>query len=160
MNFWRKLFNRHKVPIEERRDCPVDDGRKSVSCMDVVQIIRDCVSSFKGSEGMVVVILEGYRLQIYLFDGIAHTSWGYNNHIFSTDLVGKTFLIEPPVELSISTYADPMLPIILQKEFEDNDIKIGKLWKLNPQAPDYEMMKILHENDISIRISFERVKQP
>lgn len=157
MNIWKKLFGQDKTPLEERRDGFEVNGMQRVSCMDIVLIIRYEVSKFKRPAGMVVVLLEGYRVQLYLFDGIAHTSWDYTNQIFSTDLVGKLFLIQPPILLFLSMNAETLLPVILQREFAGYDMNIGKLWKLNPNAWDYDTMKLLHENDVSIRISFETI---
>ena len=157
MSLWKKLFGRYKIPIEERRDGFEEDGIKRVSCMDIVRIIKDRVSNFKRSEGMVLVLLEGYRIQMYLFDGIAHTSWDYTNHIFSADQVGKESLIEPAIVLALSVNTETVLPIILQREFAEYDVNIGKLWKLDPNAFDYDIMKALHSNDIFIRISFDKI---
>ncbi len=159
MSLLKKLLQSHKIPIEERRDGFEVDGLQRVSCMDIVRIIKESVYNFKRSEGMVVVLLEGYRVQIYLFDGIARTSWDYTNHIFSTDRISNCYLVGPPIVLLLSMNTETVLPIIMQREFAEYDIKIGKLWKLNTQAWDYEMMKILHENNISIRISFERIRE-
>lgn len=157
MSIWKKLFCQPKIPLEERRDGFEVEGMQRVSCMDIVHLIKDSVSNFKSSEGMVVVLLEGYRVQIYLFDGISHVSWGYNNHIFSTDNIGKLFMVEPPLLLFLCMNTETLLPVVLKREFVDYDMSIGKLWKLNPQAWDYEMMRVLHENDISIRISFDKI---
>jgi hypothetical protein len=157
MSIWRKFFSQSKIPLEERRDGFEVDGMLRVSCMDIVRIIKDNVSNFKRSEGMVVVLLEVYRVQIYLFDGIAHTSWDYTNQIFSTDMVGKVFLLGPPIVLALSTKAETLLPVVLQREFAEYDMNIGKLWKLNPNAWDYETMKVLHGSDVSIRISFDKI---
>jgi hypothetical protein len=159
MSIWRKLFGQPKVPLEERRDGFEVDGKQRVSCMDIVCFIKDSVSNFKSSEGMVVVLLEGYRVQIYFFDGIAHTSWDYTNQVFSTDRVGNFFLIRTPIVLTLCMNAETLLPVILQREFAEYDMNIGKLWKLNQQAWDYDMMKVLHENDISIRISFDKIQR-
>jgi hypothetical protein len=123
--------------------------------MDVVRTIRERVGQFRCKKGMVVVLLEGCRVQIYLFDGVARTSWGYNNHVFSTDRIGETFLVGPPIVLALTVNTESLLPGILQKEFSQCDMSIGKLWKLDPSAWDYEMMKAFHGDDVGIRISFE-----
>jgi len=157
MSIWKNLFGQPKIPLEEKREGFEVDGMSRVSCMDVVRIIKERVSNFKRSEGMVVVLLEVYRIQIYFFDGIAHTSWDYTNHVFSTDNVGKFFLIDPPIVLILSMNAETLLPEILQREFAEYEMNIGKLWKLDPKAWDYETMKILHDSDISIRISFDNI---
>jgi len=155
MKIFKKLFGRNKISPEERRDGAKMDGMQRVSCMDVVNIIKDNVSNFQKSEGMVVVLLEGFRIKIFMFDGIAHASWGYNNHIFSTD--STVFLIEPRIELLLSSNAQTLLSGILQREFSEFDMSIGNLWKLNPEGWDYDRMKALHGNDIGIRISFDKI---
>lgn len=150
MSLLKKLFGQEHTPPEELRN---EVGR--VSCMDVVRTIRERVIGFTMGKGMVVVLLEGYRIQLYFFDGISHVSWSYSNQVFSTNLIGQTFLKGLPTEFMLSINAESLLPEILKREFVQNDMNIAKLWKLDSTAPDYKMMKILHDNDVSIRISFE-----
>lgn len=159
MSFWRRLFRlKHTLPKELRERIDESDVDR-VSCMDVVRTIRERVSGFRRAKGMVVVLLEGCRVQIYLFDGIVRTSWGYNDHQFSTDRVGQTFLVGPPILLTLTVNTEALLPGILKKEFRDCDMSIGELWKLDPTAWDYEIMKTLHSNDVGIRISFEKLPE-
>jgi hypothetical protein len=152
MGLLKKLFGLERTPPEELRS---EAGRDS--CLDVVRIIRERVSGFSLGKAMVVVLLEGCRIQLYFFDGIAHVSWSYNNQVFSTNFMGLTFLKSPPTELILSINAESLLPEILKREFGQNDMNIAKLWKLDSTAPDYTLMKILHDNDVSIRISFDAI---
>lgn len=125
--------------------------------MDVVQLIRDRVAKFKHPKGMVVVLLEGCRVQIYFFDGIARTSWGYNSGEFTTDRVGETFQLGPPIVMVLTINTESLLASVLQREFKQCDMKAGPLWRLDPTAWDYEMMKVMHAGDIGIRISFDDI---
>jgi hypothetical protein len=160
MSLWKRFFGRNHIPLEELRECIDASDVDRVSCMDVVCTIRRQVAGFKRSSGMVVVLLEGCRVQIFFFDGIARTSWGYNNHKFSTDLVGQTFLIGPPTVLALTVNTESLLPRILQREFCHCDMSMGNLWQLDPSAWDYEVMKVLHSNDVGIRISFDQLLIP
>lgn len=157
MSFWKSFFGKTKTPAEERRERIDDSDQDRVSCMDVARTIRDRVAAFNRSSGMVVVLLEGCRVQIYYFDGVARTSWGYNNHQFSTDRVGETFLVGPPTVLALTVNTEHLLTEVIEREFADYDMNIGPLWKLDPAAWDYEMMKALHEGDVGIRISFDQL---
>ena len=155
MSFWKRLLGLGHTPPEELRERISASDVERVSCMDVVRTIRERVGQFRGAKGMVVVLLEGCRVQIYLFDGIARTSWGYNNQVFSTDRVGETALVGPPIVFALTLNNESLLAGILQKEFSECEMSIGKLWKLDPSAWDYEMMKALHGDDVGIRISFD-----
>jgi hypothetical protein len=104
---------------------------------------------------MVVVLLEGCRVQMHFFDGVSRTSWGYNNHQFSTDLVGQTFLVGPPTQVFLTVNTESLLPGVLRKEFSRCEMSAQPLWRLNPNAWDYEVMKAMHSGDVGIRISFD-----
>jgi hypothetical protein len=157
MSIWKSLFGKKADSRDEMRNGFGSGDVERVSCMDIVRIIRQQVAELKNSQAMVVVILEGLHVQIFFFDGISRVSWGYNNRQFSTDDVGRRFLVGPPFDctLSINADSDALLPKVLQREFSDCYISIGKLWRLDPHAWDYEQMKILHGNDVGIRISFD-----
>jgi len=162
MSFWKRIFGRREdihgaAPATEARRDPAAKDIDRVSCMDVALIIRKRVGEFVQSQGMVVVVQEGCRVQIHYFDGIARTSWGYNNRQFSTDMVGRTFLVGPPTVLALSPGAEPELAAVLQREFAQCEMSVGKLWKLDPTAWDFEAMEALHRNDVGIRISFNQL---
>ena len=120
-------------------------------------MIRKEVATFKRSKGMVVVRLEGCRVRMYFFDGVSRTSWGYNNHQFTTDRVGQTFLVGPPAEVALTVNTESLLPGILKREFLGCDMSSGAIWMLDPTAWDYEAMKALHSGDVGIRISFDEL---
>lgn len=159
MSFWKRIFGQDSIPAEERRERIDESDVDRVSCMDVVRMIRDRVATFSTSKGMVVVLLEGCRVQIYFFDGISQTSWGYNNHQFSTDRVGETFLVGPPTEIVLTVNTEHLLPDVIKREFASCDMSAGPLWKLDPTAWDYEAMKALHGGDVGIRISFDSLRE-
>lgn len=143
-----KAFNSSNYPNKNTES-------SKVSCYNIIRAIRKRITEFHYTKGMVVLIIEECRVQIYFFDGIAHTSWGYNNHIFSTDLVGQTFLESPAQEFALDFNEMILLPNIIKREFVRDEISISSLWKLDIYAWDYEIMKKQHENDIAIRISFD-----
>lgn len=159
MSFWKKLFGLGGIPAEERRERIDESDIDRASCMDVVWIIRDRVATFRRSEGMVVVLLEGCRVQIYFFDGISRASWGYNNRQFSTDRVGEMFLVGPPTEIALTVNTEHLLPDVIKREFASCDMSVGPLWKLDPTAWDYEAMKVLHGGDVGIRISLDSLPE-
>ena len=156
MSIWSSLFGKRSKWQYNPHEHIVSSDVERFGCMDIVQIIRQHVAEFKQSQGMVVVLLEGLRVQIFFFDGIAHASWGYNNEQFSTDAIGQKFLVGSPIVLALSSQAnsDSLLPEVVQREFANCDVSIGKLWRLDPTAWDYETMKVMHGNDVGIRISF------
>ena len=151
MSIFKRIFGKDDHSLENLRE----PGR--VSCMDIVEFIKSSVYSFEHNKGMVVVILEGCKVQIFLFDGVARTSWGYNNHQFSTDRVGQTFLIGPPSVFAVTLNTEHLLAKAIQREFQRFDMSIGHLWKLDKTAWDYEAMEALHRDDVGIRISFENL---
>jgi hypothetical protein len=144
MSIWKRIFGRGAVPAEERRERIDQSDVNRVSCMDVVRTIQARVASFGKSKGMVLVLLEGCRVRMYFFDGVSRTSWGYNNHQFSTDRVGETFLMGPPTEVALTVNTEHLLPDVMKREFAGRDMSIGPLWNLDPTAWDYEAMKALH----------------
>ena len=160
MNILKKMFGSNRKSLEELRKRNDESDIDRVSCMDIVRTIRSRVETFKHPKGMVVVLLEGCRVQIYFFDGIARTSWGYNNHQFSTDRVGQTFLVGFPLKFVLTVNTESLLPDVLRREFIQHEMSIGSLWKLDPNAWDYELMKVLHSNDLGIRVSFDHVPVP
>jgi hypothetical protein len=159
MSIWGSLFGKQKKQqsLEEMRDGIDASDCLRVSCMDIVRIVRQRVSELRNTQAMVVILLEGLRVQIFFFDGIARASWGYNNQQFTTDAIGKGFLSEPPMEfaLTVTPGADKLLPQVLKREFQGCDMTVGQLWRLDPNAWDYKFMKSLYEDDVGIRISFE-----
>lgn len=157
MNLFKKLFGPSRESLEDLRERIDESDVDRVSCMDIVRTIRSHVAAFKHPKGMVVVLLEGCRVRITFFDGIARTSWGYNNHQFSTDRVGQTFLVGPPMAFALTVNTESLLPDVLRREFSQHELSIGSLWKLDPTAWDYEAMKVLHSNHFGIRISFDHV---
>ncbi len=142
------------MPVHERMKSANDDR---VTCMEVANLIREHVLGFKSPKGMVVVLLVGLRIEIYSFDGIEKASWGYNDSQFSTDANGRRFLTGPPILLSLAHDTESQLPIVLKREFGGCDMSIGKLWKLDPSAPDYNMMHLMHGDDVGVRISFDEL---
>jgi hypothetical protein len=157
MKLFKKLFGRSRESLEDLCERIDESDVDRVSCMDIVRTIRSCVAGFKHPKGMVVVLLEGCRVRIFVFDGIARTSWGYNNQQFSTDRIGQSFLVGPPMEFALTVNTESLLTDVLRREFGQHEMSIGSLWKLDPTAWDYEVMKVLHSNDFGIRISFDHV---
>lgn len=104
---------------------------------------------------MVVLLIFESRAVIYFFDGLARISWGYNHGEFTTDEIGKQLLVGGPVEFTLKPNANKVMPAVLQREFAEHDMSIGKLWRLNPNASDYAIMQVMHGDDIGVRISFE-----
>lgn len=157
MSFLGNLFKRNSIAPEERRERLDANDAERVSCMDVVRTIKAKVAGFSGAAGMVVVLLEWRTVRIFLFDGIARVTWGYNNQVFSTDRIGQTYLVGPPITLALSVGSEPLLSRILQREFHGCEITVGKLWKFDPNAADYVMMELLHRDDVGVRISFDNL---
>lgn len=154
MSFWRKIFGQSQEQLEELRD---ESDISRVSCMDVVRTIRKRVAEFKRTKGMIVALLEGCRVQIYFFDGIARTSWEYVNNQFLTDRVGETFIVGPPMVFALTINTESLLPGVLKREFAHCEMSIGNLWQLDPTAWDYKAQKLLHGDDVGIRISFDHL---
>jgi len=163
MNIWKRLFGSRtkatpsRESLENLRDSTGETDVERCSCMDVVQLIGGRVAKFKHPKGMVVVLQEGCRVQIYFFDGVARTTWGYNNGQFTTDHVGEVFQLGPPSVMILTINTESLLLSVLQREFKQCDMKVGPLWQLDPTAWDYEMMKVLHADDVGIRISFDAI---
>jgi len=155
MSLLKRIFERGGNPAEVHRERNEESDVDRVSCMDVVRMIRARVATFRRSKGMVVVLLEGCRVQIYFFDGISQTTWMYINHQFSTNRLGEMFLVGPPTEVVLAVDIKQPLAAVMKSEFACYDMSITPLWKLDRTAWDYEVMKALHGGDVDIRISFE-----
>ncbi len=157
MSFWKRVFGQCGISPEERRQRIDETDVERVSCMDVVRMIRNRVAKFSRSKGMVVLLLEGCKVQMYFFDGVSRTSWGYNNHQFSTDRVGQTFLVGPPTVVALNANTEHLLADVVRKAFPHCDTNVAPLWKLDPTARDYQVMLAMHGGDISIRLSFDEL---
>jgi len=131
-------------------------GKKGrVNVGNVVELIKERAARFRGGRGMVLVIQEGLCLQIYLFNGRPYCSWRYVKGQFSTDRGSEAFLEGTPLKAVLKETEHDKLRAALQCVFSDCDMSVTPLWKLNPYASDYDIMRKLHKNDYGIRISFQ-----
>ncbi len=92
---------------------------------------------------------------MYVVDGVYKCTWGYNNEVFSIDPRAEQFLQKPVTSMKLKSGFEAELVPTLQKAFHDNDMSVGQLWRLDPNAWDYASMKLMHEYDFGIRISFK-----
>ncbi len=133
----------------------VNDG---ISPAELVEIINNRAKGFAGA-GMVIILQEYYSIKMYVVDGVYKCTWGYNKGVFSIDPSAEPFLQKPVSPMKLMSGFEAELVPSLQKAFHNNDMSVGQLWRLDPNAWDYDSMKMLHQYDFGIRISFKNTNQ-
>jgi hypothetical protein len=153
MRFFKSLRSVSNTP----NDRQLTEGDTTANYGDVSYTIKRRVSQFQHTKGMVLILKEIRDVQIYFFDGVEKVTWRYADHDFSTDRVGNTFLVGPPLKFSLTRNPDSVLPSVLERDFREAEIAVQPLWHLDPNARDYEIQKALHGHDMGIRMSFNRL---
>jgi hypothetical protein len=129
-----------------------DDG---ISPEELVQNIRDRAARFTGV-GMVIILQEYYSIKMYVVDGVYKCTWGYNKEVFSIDKIAEPYLQKPVTVMKLKSGCEAALVPCLRDAFDKNEMSVGQLWRLDPTAWDYEAMKLMHQYDFGIRISFKK----
>jgi len=126
---------------------------ESVSALRIVDLIMERAIHFRGRQGMVVVIQDGCRIQIYFFNGHPKCVWNYTEGEFSTDQFGQQFFEGPPLEVILEKDDEPMLKVVLSHVFRDYDMSVQPLVQIVELGWDYEIEMEQHKHDCAIRIS-------
>ena len=103
---------------------------------------------------MVLAIQEGRNIRLFFFNGYPKVSWNYTDGQLSLDRVGNAIIEGPPVGLVLKSGGQVKFAESLRAKFSKCDSTVGPLWKLDPGAWDYQVMKLQHQYDLGIRISF------
>lgn len=149
MGFFKNLFKTSK----DKADSSVSEER--VDCNEVVNAIQQRMRNFKNGKGMILVVQEACKVNVYYFNGHPKCSWNYTNHQLFTDRAGETFLEDKPEQYVLKINKEPNLASLIKQNFSSYEVSVNPLWKLNPQAWDYDAMKVMHEHDFGIRISIQ-----
>ncbi len=125
-----------------------------VGVREVGDLISERAARFKGGLGMVLILQEGRRVRLYFFNGNPKVSYSYTNEQLSLSSEGQRVLDKSPVEMVLKSGEDAKFALSLQAKFSKYDSTSGPLWRLDPSAWDYQVMKLQHQYDFGIRISF------
>jgi len=153
-SFLKSVFWHADDPLEKWRESIDTSKVECVSCMDIVNLIRNKVAMFTREKGMVVLIIECGLVQIFFFDGISRMYWGYSNHQFNMDPVGLKFLLETPNVVALHQNTEELFLDLVKKEFDHYSLRMVLLYQLNPTDREYETFYSVSRN-FSIQISID-----
>ena len=125
-----------------------------VGACEIEDLIVTRKEAFKQGRGMVLVLQEDRRVRVFFFNGVSRFSWNYTNYELNLDRIGQATQEGPPVKSGLRQNEVPTFISTLRSRFWQCDTTIQSLWKLNPNARDYEAMKAKHQHELGMRISF------